>query len=373
MRAWVRVLCLATTPLLWGADSAAVKIVLPPVGNVPNNGLAKKPPMGWMGSRTSDRAVRETADTMVRNGMKDAGYASVHIGDGWQGKRSDRGDITSNDSFPNMKAVADYVHDKGLKVGIYSSPGPKTCAGLLGSFQHEEQDAKTFAAWEIDYLTYDWCSAGETYSQDSIPAVFSKMGLALLATGRPIIYAVAGALPKVPEWGAFTGANIWPARAAVEADGGPGHWNNPGTLTAGLESQNYEAFRTQFSLWCLRAAPLLVTDDLRKVPAGVLKILTNQEVIAVDQDILGAEGTRVKTLGDLELWVKPLADGGSAVGLFNRGATEATMTIGSSDLGIKTMPKIRDLWRHEDRAEAIDSYSADIPAHGVVLLRVGGN
>ena len=351
---------------IYASDSSPAKITLPPAGNIPYNGLAKTPPMGWnsgntFGARVWDRVVRETADAMVRNGMKDAGYIYINIDDGWQGRRDARGNLEPNERFPDMKALADYVHARGLKFGLYSSPGPKTCAGYPGSFQHEEQDARTFAAWGVDYLKYDWCNAGTTYDQASMPAVFARMGLALLASGRPIVYSIAGDLPKAADWAWAAGANLWPAEAMAASHAGPGHWNDPGAL---------DGDRTQFSLWSILAAPLLVGNDLASVTPRVLETLTNQEAIAVDQDPLGAQGTCVKKSGDREIWAKPLADGGYAVGLFNRGRAAATMVLGSSDLGIKTMSTVRDLWAHEDRGETIDTYSADVPPHGVVLLRV---
>jgi alpha-galactosidase len=371
MRVFVSAMALMVAQLyvaarMYAADSSPAKIALPPAGNVPYNGLAKTPPMGWnsgnaFGLRVSDRVVRETADAMVRHGMKDAGYVYINIDDGWQGSRDALGNLEPNQRFPAMKALADYIHARGLKFGLYSSPGPKTCAGYPGSFQHEEQDTRSFAAWGVDYLKYDWCSAGTTYDPASMPTVFARMGLALLASGRPIVYSIAGALPNAPDWAWAAGANLWPAEAMAASHAGPGHWNDPDVPPAD---------RTQFSLWCLLAAPLLVGNDLASITPAVLEILTNKEAIAVDQDALGAQGTRVKKSGDREIWAKPLADGGYAVGLFNRGPADARMVLGSSDLGIKTMSTVRDLWAHEDRGETIDTYSADVPAHGVVLLRV---
>lgn len=370
------------------------KLTLPPAKEVAYNGLAKVPPMGWNSwnqfrAQVSDRLVRETADAMVRNGMKDAGYVYVNLDDTWQGKRDEMGNIHPNDRFPDMKALADYIHGKGLKFGVYSSPGPKTCAGYEGSLQHEEQDAKTFAAWGADYLKYDWCSARTVYDQGSMRAVFAKMGEALLAAHRPMVYSFSAALPKAPEWASAAGGNLWRTGsfrddyASMAADGfdnqeslekfaAPGHWNDPDMLHIGQGGMNETEYRTHFSLWCILAAPLLAGNDLRNVPPGILEILTNKEAIAVDQDSLGRQGSRVKKDGGLEVWAKPLSGGAYAVGLFNRSESSARITVHAADLGFERISRLRDLWAHADLSVAGEPYSADVPSHGVVLLRITG-
>jgi alpha-galactosidase len=373
---------------------AVPKIVLPPMQDVKPNGLAKTPPMGWNSwnkfrNKVSDQVVREIADAMVKNGMKAAGYIYVNIDDTWEGSRDPQGAIRSNEKFPDMKALADYVHGKGLKLGIYSSPGPKTCAQFEGSFQHEEQDAKTFAAWGIDYLKYDWCSAGRVYQSSSMPAAYAKMGQALLASGRPIVYSLCqyGA-QNVGEWGARTGGNLrrttgdirdtWASMSDLgfekqigrEKYAGPGHWNDPDMLEIGNGGMSEIEYRTHMSLWSVLAAPLLAGNDLRDVPPGILEILINKEVIAVDQDKLGKQGVRVSKNGDLEVWARPLADGGHAVCMFNRGGAGAKVTALWSDIGVAGSHKVRDLWAHADRGKFSDEYAAEVPSHGVVMVRV---
>jgi len=370
------------------------KIALPAMQDVKPNGLARTPPMGWNSwnkfrNKVSDQVVREIADAMVKNGMKAAGYVYVNIDDTWEGSRDAQGAIRSNEKFPDMKALADYVHGKGLKLGIYSSPGPKTCAQFEGSFQHEEQDARTFAAWGIDYLKYDWCSAGRVYQSSSMPAVYAKMGQALLDSGRPIVYSLCqyGA-QNVGEWGARAGGNLWRTtgdirdtwrsmddlgfekQIGLEKYAGPEHWNDPDMLEIGNGGMSETEYRTHMSLWSLLAAPLLAGNDLRDVSPGILEILLNKEVIAVDQDKLGKQGVRISKNGDLEVWARPLADGSHAVCLFNRGDASAKVTARRSDLGVKGSCKVRDLWAHADRGKFSDEYAAEVPSHAVVMVTV---
>ena len=321
--------------------------------------------------------------------MKDAGYVYVNIDDTWEGTRDAQGNIQANDKFPDMKGLADYVHSKGLKVGIYSSPGPRTCAGFEGSYGHEEQDAKTFAAWGIDYLKYDWCSAGHVYDAASMPAVYAKMGQALLDSGRNIAYSLCQyGLQNVEEWGAKVGGNLWRTTDDIQDNwasmssigfdqqlrlakyAGAGHWNDPDMLEIGNGGMNNTEYRTHMSLWSLLAAPLLAGNDLRAMSPDTVAILTNREVIAIDQDPLGAQATRVSKEGDLEVWSRPLGDGSRAVGLFNRGSAEARMTVRWSDIGVTGTQKVRDLWAHSDRGTGTQAFWADVPSHGVVLLKV---
>jgi alpha-galactosidase len=373
---------------------APPKISLPAAAPVAYNGLAKTPPMGWnswnkFAGKVTDQLIRETADAMASNGMKDAGYVYVNIDDTWQGSRDAQGNIQPNSKFPDMKALADYVHSKGLKLGTYSSPGPKTCAGYEGSFQHEEQDAKTYAAWGVDYLKYDWCSASQVYDYHSMPAVYAKMGAALAATGRPIVYSLCqyGVL-NVEQWGTRVDGNSWRTtgdirdtwksmshigfdlQANLASYSGPGHWNDPDMLEVGNGGMTDTEYRTHMSLWSLLAAPLLAGNDLRSVSPEIMQILTNKEVIAVDQDPLGKQAKRVAKTGDTEVWARPLQDGAYAVGLFNRGETSAKVTARWTDVGFSGKGSVRDLWAHADRGSATDDFSADVPPHGVVLIRV---
>ncbi|HVN03870.1 MAG TPA: glycoside hydrolase family 27 protein [Bryobacteraceae bacterium] len=374
---------------------APPKVTLPPARDVPHNGLAKTPPMGWNSwnkfrNQVSDELVRQVADAMVANGMKAAGYIYVNLDDTWEAGRDAQGNIQTNERFPDMEALADYIHRKGLKFGIYSSPGPKTCAGYEGSYQHEEQDARTYAAWGVDYLKYDWCSASQVYDYHSMPAVYAKMGLALQNSGRPIVFSLCqyGVL-KVEQWGANVGGNLWRTtgdirdswqsmsdigfdhQSGLEVAAGPGHWNDPDMLEIGNGGMTDTEYRTHMSLWAMLAAPLLAGNDLRNVPPDILSILTNKDVIAVDQDPLGKQGKRVAKNGDLEVWARRLAGGAWAVGLFNRGSASAQMTLRPSDIGLTRITKIRDLWAHAER-KASESYSAEVPSHGVVLLKVEG-
>jgi alpha-galactosidase len=375
------------------ADLQPTHKPLPPVTPLPPNGLAKTPPMGWNSwnkfrAQVEDKNVREMADAMVSSGMKDAGYIYVNIDDTWEAGRDAQGNIQTNEKFPNMKALADYVHSKGLKLGIYSSPGRLTCAGYTASYGHEEQDAKTFAQWGIDYLKYDWCSASGVYTRDEHVPAYELMGKALRASGRPIVYSLCQyGLLDVGEWGAKVGGNLWRTTGDIsdrwdsmsrigfdlqigrEKFAGPGHWNDPDMLEIGNGGMTDPEYRTHMSLWSILAAPLLAGNDIRSMTDSIKEILLNKEVIAVDQDKEGIQGTRVRKDGDLEVWKKPLASG-VAVGLFNRGPETAKMSVTWSEVGVgKSNPKIRDLWAHKDLTAAKE-YTVDVPSHGVVMLRV---
>ena len=367
-----------------------------PTTVVKYNGLAKTPPMGWNSwnkfrNQVSDKMVREMADAIVTSGMAKAGYVNVNIDDTWEGRRDANGNITTNNKFPDMKALADYIHSKGLKLGIYSSPGPRTCAGYEGSYQHEEQDAKMYAAWGIDYLKYDWCSASQVYdnTQATMAAAYGKMGNALLNSGRPIVYSLCqyGNL-DVGEWGEKVGGNLWRTTGDIsdrwqsmenigfklqpgrEKYAGIGHWNDPDMLEIGNGGMTDAEYQTHMSLWCLLAAPLLAGNDIRDMKPAIADILINKEAIAVDQDKLGKQGVRKSQDGTVEVWAKPLADGGMAVGLFNRGDAAAKVTAKWSDLGLKGSHKVRDLWKHADLGKVTGEYTADVPSHGVVMVKV---
>ena len=370
-------------------------VSLPMPAAVRSNGLAKTPPMGWNSwnkfrNQVSDKVVREMADAIVRTGMRDRGYVYVNIDDTWEGRRDADGNITSNNKFPDMKALADYIHGKGLKLGIYSSPGTKTCAGYEGSYQHEEQDARSYAAWGIDYLKYDWCSAAQVYdnSQATMAAAYAKMGAALLNCGRNIVYSLCqyGNL-DVGEWGERVGGNqwrttgdirdVWQSMANIgfnlqpgrEKYAGPGHWNDPDMLEIGNGGMTDDEYRAHMSLWCLLAAPLLAGNDIREMKPSIAEILMNREVIAIDQDKLCRQGVRVSQQGNLEVWAKPLSDGGHAVGLFNRGEDTARIAAKWSDIGITGSHKVRDLWKHADLGK-MTGFPAEVAAHGVVLVKV---
>lgn len=373
------------------------KILLTSYEDVPANGLALTPPMGWNSwnkfrNQVSDKVVREIADAMVSSGMKDAGYVYVNIDDTWEAGRDAQGNIQTNERFPNMKALGDYLHSKGLKFGIYSSPGPKTCAGYEGSFNHEAQDARTYASWGVDYLKYDWCSAGAVYQGKSMSAAYAKMGQALKDSGRPIVYSLCQyGVMNVQEWGTKVGGNLWRTtgdirdswdsmskigfdqQEALTPYAAPGHWNDPDMLEIGNGGMSATEYRTHMSLWSMLAAPLLAGNDLRSMTPEILQILTNKEVIAVDQDRSGQQGKRAVKNGDAEVWVRPLAKGAFAVALFNRGTAAAKIAVHGSEIGLSHWGKTRDLWAHADLpATTGDQFEAEVPAHGVVMLRVEG-
>jgi len=355
--------------------------------------LAATPPMGWnswnhFACKVTADDVRAAADAIATNGMKDAGYIYVNVDDCWEGDRDAEGRIQTNAKFGDMKALADYVHSKGLKIGIYSSPGPKTCARHEGSFGHEEQDAQQYAAWGFDYLKYDWCSAEKVYQRSEMQAVYQKMHDALVRTSRPIVFSLCQyGYERVWHWGATVGGNLWRTTEDIsdkydrmsvigfDQDGlepfaGPGHWNDPDMLEVGNGGMNHDEYITHMSLWVLLAAPLLAGNDLAKMTPETLDILTNKEVIAVDQDPRGVQGRRVAQEGPLEVWAKPLADGSVAVGLFNRGESNNAVTVDFRNLGLRRSATVRNLWTHADLGSFAGSYTADVPRHGAVLIRV---
>jgi alpha-galactosidase len=366
--------------------------------------LAATPPMGWnswnhFAGSVNAADVRAAADAMVSSGMRAAGYLYVNIDDTWEGQRDAQGVIHANSKFPDMKGLADYVHSKGLKLGIYSGPGPKTCAGYPASYGHEAQDAKSYAGWGIDYLKYDLCSfqaimqkeaPNNPQKQDAMMiAAYAKMHRALVATGRPIVFSLCQyGRDHVWTWGASVGGNLWRTTGDINdtygrmADigfgqiglakyAGPGHWNDPDMLEVGNGGMTDVEYRAHMSLWAILAAPLLAGNDLSKMTPETLAILTNKEVIAVDQDRLGRQGDRASAKGPTEIWTKPLSGGAVAAGLFNRDTEAHSMTLRLRDIGFPEHAKLRDLWRHEDVAATDGSYTVMVPGHGVVMLKVG--
>jgi alpha-galactosidase len=369
------------------------KIELPAVRDVRSNGLARTPPMGWNSwnrfhTNIDDRTVRAIADAMVTSGMREAGYQYIIIDDGWQGMRDRSGKLLSNRNFPDMKALADYVHSKGLKLGIYSSPGPRSCGGFEGSYGREDIDANTWAAWGIDYLKYGWCSASHIWGNRDMQAVYQRMGDALQATGRPIVYSLCQyGRSNVQEWGPRVGGNLWRttgdisdtwqsmthigfSQSGLAPFAAPGHWNDPDMLEVGNGGMSDAEYTTHFSLWSMLAAPLIAGNDLRNMSPQTKEILTNKEVIAVDQDELGSAGDRLSKEGDAEVWAKPLADGSYAVALFNRGVVDIQVSVRWANLEINSKPRVRDLWAHADRECTREGFRARVPSHDAVLIRV---
>ena len=376
-----------------GEGAYPARLPLPALHKVPYNGLAKTPPMGWnswnkFAGRVDDAAVRGMADAIARNGMKDAVYVYINIDDTWEGERDPKGNIQTNKKFPDMKALADYVHAKGLKIGIYSSPGPNTCAGYEGTYGHEDQDARSYAAWGIDYLKYDWCGARNLYTDDEMQAVYQKMGDALRAAGRPIVFSLCQyGRADVWKWGPEVGGNLWRTTGDIRDTwdsmskigfdqndlapwAAPGHWNDPDMLEIGNGGMSEVEYQTHMTLWSMLAAPLLAGNDLRNVSPSILAILTNREVIAIDQDPDGKQGRRAWQSGEQEIWVRELARGNRAVAIFNRAADSANVAVKWSDLGIKQPAHARDLWAHADISPEGKQYNAKVAAHGVVLLGI---
>jgi alpha-galactosidase len=362
---------------------------------------ASTPPMGWnswnhFGHRVTDQTIRDTADVMVASGMRDAGYIYVNIDDTWEGTRDAAGHIHPNEKFPDMKALADYVHSKGLKLGIYSSPGAKTCAGFEGSLGHEEMDAQDYAKWGIDYLKYDLCGLRVEMKAAPNPEAAHKimfdayvtMRDALKSTGRPIVYSLCQyGEDAVWEWGPEVGGNLWRttgdindhyarmaeigfSQAGLARFAGPGHWNDPDMLEVGNGGMNTEEYRTHMSLWAILAAPLLAGNDLSQMTPETVALLTNKDVVAVDQDPAGKQGDRMWTEGPIEVWSRALADGSKAVGIFNRHPSALPAEIDFHKLGFSGPVKAKDIWGMKDMGTISGPMAVTIPGHGVLFLRV---
>ena len=380
--------------------AALAALLAAAAGSSAADGLALRPPMGWnswnkFGCNVSETLVRGAADALVASGMKAAGYEYVVIDDCWQvGRAEDGAIVVDKERFPSgMKALADYVHSKGLKFGLYSDAGTKTCAGRPGSKDHEAQDARTYAAWGVDYLKYDWCSSEGQDQKDS----YMKMSRALRASGRPIVFSLCewgsskpwtwaqgtGELWRATgdivdcwdcsrSWGGMGVAHIIDQMQDLYPYAGPGHWNDPDMLEVGNGGLTPAENRAHFSFWALFAAPLMAGNDLEKMSPEVKAILANAEVIAVDQDPLGMAGRKVWDDGAREVWMRPLADGSRAVVLFNRGSEPAPVAATWADLGLFPGGKaaVRDLWQHADVGVASGRYEAKVEPHGVVMLKV---
>jgi alpha-galactosidase len=365
-----------------------------------DNGLAKTPPMGWnswnkFGCDVNEQLIRGMADALVSTGLKDAGYEYLVIDDCWQVSRDNDGNIVPDPQHfsSGIKAVADYVHSKGLKFGIYSDAGTGTCQNRPGSRGYEFQDARQYAAWGVDYLKYDWCN----HSSQNSEASYSIMRDALKKSGRPIVFSLCEWGSTKPWLWAKDVGNLWRSTGDIadkwstknkedglgvvqildqvnglESYAGPGHWNDPDMLEVGNGGLNENEARAHFSLWCILAAPLMAGNDLRKMSPATHDVLTNKELIAVDQDPLGRQGRRVQHEGELDVWAKQLADGGRAVALLNRSDAPAKITASWTVLGYPASlgASVRDLWAGKDLGVSTESYSAEVPSHGVVVVRV---
>jgi alpha-galactosidase len=373
------------------------------VVNKAPNGLALTPPMGWnswnkFACNVNEQTIRDSADAIVSSGMRDAGYQYVVIDDCWHGPRDANGFITADpQKFPSgIKALADYVHSRGLKFGIYSDAGRLTCGGRPGSQGHEYQDALTYARWGVDYLKYDWCSTGDRNAQEA----YAVMADALRKSGRNIVFSMCEwGTAKPWLWAKNTGnlwrttGDIWDsfnkqddahkswAHTVVEIVdlneplwpfAGPGHWNDADMLEVGNGGMTPAEYRSHFSLWAMMASPLMAGNDIAHMDDAARSILINKEVIAIDQDKLGVQGRRAAKDGDKEVWVKPLAGGGRALLLFNRGETPAIIraTAEQLDYPSNLRARVRDLWAHKDLPRWSGAIEATVEPHGVAMYRV---
>jgi alpha-galactosidase len=369
-----------------------------PAGAI-DNGLALTPPMGFndwnaFGCNVSEQLIKDTADFFVKSGMKDAGYQYVNIDDCWMTHNRDaEGRLVPDPvKFPDgIKGTADYVHAKGLKLGIYESAGSETCAHYPGSFGHEQTDAQTFADWGVDYLKYDNCgtNASNASTQAQYIARYQAMADALKATGRPIVYSLCEwGNQQVWTWGGDM-ANLWRTTGDISDNWNslksiinqnaplaqyahPGAWNDPDMLEVGNGGMTATEYRTHFSLWAEMAAPLLVGTDLRKATPATMAIYLNKDVIAVDQDSLGVQGRVISTDGTHLVFAKPLSNGEVAVALLNEGDTAATMSTSAADVGLAKPSgayTVTDLWSKKV-TETADRITAAVPAHGTAMYRV---
>jgi alpha-galactosidase len=380
------------------AGAATITLASAPPAAALDNGLALTPQMGFnnwnathCGPDFNEAMVKSIADLFVSSGLKDAGYQYVNLDDCWAEQNRDaNGDYVPNATrFPHgIKALADYVHSKGLKFGLYTSAGTLTCAQTMpGSLGHEQQDAKLWASWGVDYLKYDNCNNQGVDAQKR----YTAMRDALKATGRPILFSMCEWGQNKPWLWAKDVGNSWRTTGDISDNyasmlsivhqnmalaqyAGPGHWNDPDMLEVGNGGMNDTEYRSHFSLWSVMAAPLLIGSDLRKASAETMKILTNKDVIAVDQDRLGVQGAPISTDGGRDVFVKPLANGDRAVALFNESDSPQRITTSAKAAGLPAAPgyAVRDLWAHTTR-ETAGTIAATVPAHGTVMVRVSAS
>ena len=358
--------------------------------------LAQTPPMGWnswnaFGCGVTEKRVRAAADELIETGLARRGYRTVNIDDCWQGTRDATGELRPNSRFGDLQKLGEALHARGLQFGIYSAPSPLTCAGFAGSYGHEFDDARSYARWGVDYLKYDYCgydsvAQGVGRARTAVP--FALMRRALDASGRDIVYSISQyGRDAVWQWaGAWpVGANLWRTSRDVKGSYGsvarlgfanseigkwaaPGRWNDPDMLF--LHRLSPDAQMTQMTLWSLRAAPLLIGSDIARLSPWTLDLLSNSEVIEVDQDPLGIAARRVARAGSTQVWARPLWDGTLAVGLFNSGPLPADVAVNWSDLGIEGAQAVRDLWRQRDLGPQTQ-FAATVAPQGALLLKLG--
>ncbi len=410
-----------TYPLVFKAKNA-FGAAQRPFRLVVGDKIALTPPMGWnswncWATSVDDVKIRSSAKAMVESGLVNYGWQYINIDDCWMVKKNSQdpilggptrdaeGRILSNKRFPDMKALTEYIHGLGLKAGLYTSPGPYTCAGFEGAYQHEEKDAQRFAEWGFDYLKYDLCGYRSLFKRMTLAQhkkPYQLMGSLLKKQKRDIVFSICQyGFARVWEWGEEVGGNCWRTTGDIRDTwgsvsqigfqqgrfaeaAGPGHWNDPDMLVLGKVGWGPNLHPTRLtpneqyshmSLWCLLAAPLLLGNDLVDMDAFTLSLLTNDEVLDVNQDPLGEQAHLIWKDGGYEIWAKGMEDGSKAVGLFNRDEVEGDIQFSYKVLGFRHVSRVRDLWRQKDLAmekkgEPVTSFAARVPRHGVVLLRV---
>jgi alpha-galactosidase len=372
--------------------------------------------MGWnswnmFGLNIDESSIRETADALVSSGLRDCGYGYLVIDDGWsvKGGRDKNGDLVPDPArFPNgMKALADYVHARGLKIGIYSDAADRTCGGHPGSFGFEDQDAALWASWGMDFLKYDYCNA--PVDQTTARERYERMNLALKKTRREFLFSLCEWGGRAPHlWGRSVGGHMWRVSgdvfdswvsiwmaqgnyygvgvdvsldiaADLQEYGGPGGWNDLDMLIVGLKGKGQVTggglssmeYRTHMSMWCMACSPLMIGCDVRAMDADTASLLTNRDVLAVNQDPLGIPARRARRIGTCEVWKKPLADGSVAAALVNRGASGEDVTLRASDMGLLDTPKLaHDLWSGKDVADFTVELKERVQPHETLLMKI---
>lgn len=362
-------------------------------------GLAMTPPMGWntwntFGANINEKLIKETAEAIIANGMQGAGYVYIVLDDAWLAKERDaEGNLVADPKkFPGgMKALGDYLHQKGFKFGIYNCAGNKTCAGFPGGRGHEYQDARTYASWGVDYLKYDWCEHGTADARET----YKTMRDALYTAGRPIVFSLCEWGSNKPWlWAADVG-HLWrttgdiadcydcrrsysmgwkiilDSQVGLEKYAGPGHWNDPDMLEVGNRGLTVAESRAHFSLWCILAAPLMAGNDVRRMSGEIRDILTDMEVIEIDQDPLGKQGYRFSDEPGKEVWVKELSDGEWAVCVLNDSNSTAEMKLNWKDLTfLKGKYQVRDLWQKKNLGSTDENFASQVASHDVALFRL---
>lgn len=370
--------------------------------------IALTPPMGWnswncWGLSVDQEKVLQSARAFKEKGLINHGWTYINMDDGWQGARDETGEMGANEKFTDIKALSDSLHQMGLKFGIYSSPGPLTCGGFAGSYNHELKDAATYAKWGVDYLKYDWCSYSSIAKDGSLlelmkPYVLMNNGL--IQNDRDMVFSLCQyGMGDVWKWGPQVGGNLWRTTGDITDSwevvcelgfsqtqnasyAGPGHWNDPDMLTVGWVGWGPNLHPTRLtpneqyahiSLWCLLSAPLLIGCDVSRLDDFTLNLLTNDEVLALDQDPLGKQAVPVYKSGNIQIWLKELEDGSKAIGIFNLGEKPQKVNVHLSDLGLKGAYTLRDIWRHKDLGKFEGTYETSVSNHGVKLLKLSTN